>query len=71
LNKDEIVVWGTGEVTREFIYVEDAAEGILLATERYDKPWPVNIGAGFEIKIKDLVEMIVTCLIHKLGEKAV
>jgi len=45
--KDEIVVWGTGEVTREFIYVEDAAEGILLAAERYDKPGPVNIGAGF------------------------
>ncbi|MBN2028703.1 GDP-L-fucose synthase [bacterium] len=57
--KDEIVVWGTGEVTREFIYVEDAAEGILTAAEKYDQPEPVNIGAGFEIKIKDLVDLIV------------
>ena len=40
--KDEIVVWGTGEVTREFIYVDDVAEGILLAAEKYDKPEPVN-----------------------------
>jgi GDP-L-fucose synthase len=56
--KDEIVVWGTGEVTREFIYVEDAAEGILLAAENYDQPGPVNIGAGFEISIKDLVDLI-------------
>ena len=54
-----VTIWGTGEVTREFIYVEDAAEGILLAAEQYDKPEPVNIGAGFEIKIKDLVEWIV------------
>lgn len=57
-NKKEIVVWGTGRASREFLYVEDAAEGILLATERYNKPEPVNIGAGFEIKIKDLVELI-------------
>jgi GDP-L-fucose synthase len=57
-NKKEVVVWGTGKVSREFLYVEDAAEGILLATERYNKPEPVNIGAGFEIKIKDLVELI-------------
>ena len=54
-----VTVWGTGEVTREFIYVEDAAEGILLAAEKYNKPEPVNIGAGFEIKIKDLVDFIV------------
>ena len=54
-----VPVWGTGEVTREFIYAEDAAEGILLAAEKYDKPEPVNIGAGFEIKIKDLVGLIV------------
>jgi len=54
-----VSVWGTGEVTREFIHVEDAAEGILLAAEQYDKPEPVNIGAGFEIKIKDLVGLIV------------
>ncbi|MDD5492380.1 MAG: GDP-L-fucose synthase [bacterium] len=57
-NKDEIVVWGTGEATREFLYVEDAAEAILLATESYNKPEPVNIGAGFEISIKDLVGLI-------------
>ncbi len=57
--EDEIVVWGTGKVTREFIYVEDAAEGIILATEGYDRSDPVNIGAGFEISIKDLVHLIV------------
>ena len=55
----EITVWGTGKPTREFLYVEDAAEGILLATEKYDKSEPVNLGAGFEITIKDLVELIV------------
>lgn len=54
----EIVVWGTGKATREFLYVEDAAEGIVLATERYDKPDPVNLGAGFEISISDLVHLI-------------
>jgi len=54
----EIVVWGTGKPTREFLYVEDAAEGILLATESYDKPDPVNLGSGFQISIKDLVELI-------------
>lgn len=58
-NDDKIVVWGTGEVSREFIYAEDAAEGIVLATEKYNKSAPVNIGAGFEIKIKDLVNLIV------------
>ncbi len=58
-DEDEIVVWGTGKATREFLYVEDAAEGILLATEKYDKPDPVNLGAGFEISIKDLVGLIV------------
>lgn len=57
-NKREVVVWGTGKASREFLYVEDAARGILLATEKYNKPEPVNIGAGFEIKIKDLVELI-------------
>lgn len=56
--EDEIVVWGTGEVSREFIFVEDAAEGICLATKEYNKPEPVNIGAGFEIKISDLVKLI-------------
>jgi len=55
----EIVVWGTGGATREFFYVEDAAEAICLATERYDNPEPVNIGAGFEISIRELVGLIV------------
>jgi len=56
--KDEIVCWGTGKATREFLYVEDAAEGIALATEKYDGIDPVNLGAGFEISIKNLVELI-------------
>ena len=54
----DLVVWGTGKPTREFLYVEDAAEAILLATEKYNKSNPVNLGAGFEISIKDLVELI-------------
>jgi GDP-L-fucose synthase len=54
----KIVVWGTGRATREFLYVEDAAEGILLAAERFNKPDPVNLGAGFEISIARLVELI-------------
>jgi GDP-L-fucose synthase len=53
-----ITVWGTGKPTREFLYVEDAAEGIILATERYNKPDPVNLGSGFEISTKNLVELI-------------
>ncbi len=53
-----VVVWGTGNATREFLYVEDAAEGILLATEHYNKPDPINLGVGFEISIKDLVDLI-------------
>ncbi|NPV76143.1 MAG: GDP-L-fucose synthase [Anaerolineae bacterium] len=56
--RNEVEVWGDGSPTREFIYVEDAAEGILLATERYNDPDPVNIGSGFEISIKDLAEKI-------------
>ena len=55
----EIVVWGTGGATREFFYVGDAAKAICLATEHYDKPEPVNIGAGFEISIRELVGLIV------------
>ena len=55
---DEIVVWGDGTPTREFLYVEDAADGIALAAERYDKPEPVNLGSAFEISIKDLVMLI-------------
>jgi GDP-L-fucose synthase len=54
-----IECWGTGKVSREFIYAADAAEGILLATEFYNGPEPVNIGAGFEITIKELAEKIV------------
>ncbi len=57
-DEKEIVCWGDGSATREFLYVEDAAEGILLAAEKYNKPDPVNLGAGFEISIKDLVELI-------------
>ena len=57
--KDEIVCWGTGKATREFLFVEDAAEGIALATEKYEGTEPVNLGAGFEISIKDLVDLIV------------
>ena len=54
-----ITVWGTGKATREFLYVTDAAEGIVLAAERYDGEEPVNLGSGSEISIKDLVELIV------------
>jgi len=57
-NRKEVVVWGTGKPTREFLYVEDAAEGILLAAEKYNKPEPINLGAGFEISIKELAELI-------------
>lgn len=53
-----IQVWGTGSASREFLYVEDAARAIVLAAERYDGAAPVNIGAGFEIQIRDLVGMI-------------
>ncbi|MEX1013845.1 MAG: GDP-L-fucose synthase [Candidatus Paceibacterota bacterium] len=56
--KDKIVAWGTGEPTREFLYVEDAAKGIVLATEKYNKPDPVNLGSGMEISIKDLLKTI-------------
>src|SRR5450759_5909432 len=54
----EIVVWGDGSATREFLYVDDAAEGIFLATKLYDKPEPVNLGAGHEIRIRELAEII-------------
>lgn len=57
--RDSIEVWGTGQPTREFIYVEDAAEGIALATERYNDPDPVNLGSGIEISIKDLAVLII------------
>ena len=54
----QVVLWGDGSPTREFLYVEDAAEGILLAAERYNQAKPVNLGSGMEISIKDLAELI-------------
>lgn len=57
--KDYITVWGTGKASREFLYVEDAALGILLATEFYNESEPVNLGTGFEITIKGLVKLII------------
>ena len=57
-NQKEVVVWGTGKPTREFLYVNDAAKGIILAVEKYNKSEPVNLGAGFEISIKDLAKLI-------------
>jgi GDP-L-fucose synthase len=58
MNQDQVVVWGDGSPTREFLYVDDAAEGILLAAERYNASQPVNLGSGMEISIKDLAELI-------------
>ncbi len=59
VNREEsVILWGTGKPKREFPYMEDAAEGILLASEKYNKPDPVNLGAGFEISIKDLGALI-------------
>ncbi|MFO3795784.1 MAG: GDP-L-fucose synthase family protein [Anaerolineales bacterium] len=55
----ELVVWGDGSPTREFLYVEDAAEGIIAAAERYNGADPVNLGSGYEISIKELAELIV------------
>ncbi|MGB6837153.1 MAG: GDP-L-fucose synthase [Dehalococcoidia bacterium] len=55
---DHIVAWGTGSASREFLYVEDAAEGIVLATERFDGSEPVNLGSGCEVTIRELVETI-------------
>jgi GDP-L-fucose synthase len=57
-HQDEIVLWGTGTPTREFLYVEDAAQGIVLAAEKYDSLEPVNIGAAREVSIKELASMI-------------
>ncbi len=61
-NRAEIVLWGDGSPTREFLYVEDAAEGIVAAAERYDSSEPVNLGSGMEISIRDLA--------HKIAELA-
>ena len=63
--QNKIVVWGTGKATREFLYVEDAARGIVLATEKYNKSEPVNLGAGFEISIRKLVEKIAKIMNYK------
>jgi GDP-L-fucose synthase len=63
--RDSIDVWGTGSASREFLFVEDAAEGIVLATEKYDKPEPVNIGSGKEILVKELVELICSLMNFK------
>ena len=60
---DRIVCWGDGSPTREFLYADDAAEGILLAAERYDDPEPVNLGSGSEISIRALAE----CIAHLTG----
>lgn len=56
--RDEVEVWGTGAASREFLYVEDAARAILMATEQYDGPEPVNVGAGREVTIRELIETI-------------
>ena len=56
--RDEVVVWGTGAASREFLYVEDAARGIFMATQQYDGPEPVNVGAGREVTIRELIETI-------------
>lgn len=64
-NKESIEVWGTGKVTREFLYVEDGSEGIILATEKYDKPDPVNLGSGVEISIKDLAGLLCKIMDYK------
>ncbi len=58
-NEHELLVWGDGSPTREFLYVEDAADGIVSAAEKYNGDLPVNLGSGYEISIKDLTEMIV------------
>lgn len=55
---DSITAWGTGEPTREFLYVKDAVDGILKATERFEKSEPVNLGSGMEISIRELIELI-------------
>lgn len=66
-NDEFVVIWGSGSPTREFLYVEDAAQAIILATERYNKPEPINLGSSFEISIKDLV-MLIKKLVGFKGE---
>jgi len=57
-NQAKVVIWGTGKATREFLYVEDAVEGIICAVKKYNQSQPVNLGAGFEISIKELALMV-------------
>tara|TARA_Y100000996_G_scaffold414466_1_gene405443 strand:- start:1754 stop:2521 length:768 start_codon:yes stop_codon:yes gene_type:complete len=57
-NSDEIVLWGDGNATRDFLFVDDASDGIILAAEKYDNASPINLGAEYEISIKDLATMI-------------
>jgi GDP-L-fucose synthase len=56
--QEEVLLWGDGSPTREFLFVEDAAEGLILAAEKYDGPEPVNLGSGKEISIRDLAEVV-------------
>jgi GDP-L-fucose synthase len=58
MGRDSLDVWGTGSASREFLFVRDAAEGIVLAAERYDQPEPVNLGSGREISIRDLAGLV-------------
>ncbi|OGN04094.1 MAG: GDP-fucose synthetase [Candidatus Yanofskybacteria bacterium RIFCSPHIGHO2_01_FULL_44_17] len=64
---DHIEVWGTGKPTREFLYVEDAAEGIIMAAEKYNEHEPVNLGSGMEISIKNLVKTVCQLADYKGG----
>lgn len=65
--EDNVDVWGTGYESREFVYVDDAAEAIVLAAERYDKPEPVNVGSGQEIQIRGIAELVKEILGYKGG----
>lgn len=64
-NSNQILVWGDGSPTRDFLYVEDAAQGIILAAEKYDDPRPINLGSGREISIKELVNTITKLMDYK------
>ena len=66
-SKNYINVWGDGNSTREFLYVQDAARGIVLAAQRYNRPDPVNLGSNMEISIKDLAEMVCSLMDYKGG----
>lgn len=64
-NSPTVEVWGTGKATREFLYVDDAAEGIILAAEKYDDVAPINLGTGIETPIKEIVELIMKIVGYK------